>query len=752
MSRIKSRETVQRIKTFESGVIAGDRMKNALIRTKNAAESISNDDKRKSPSRYAEDKAQYASEDATRIAARFAVIQGRKLAHKGREALREREKAAAKTAAETQEEPARHIPSPYRENTSTQQRRNNGLLEAKGKTDRERPDIRERQPHSHRVHPEAKPPRRASGVVQEERSVERARRYTQRKAQHHRAEAHKRPKELVRTVGRAITSDETGQMENTPLERGRHLAQERAWKKAVEAQRGQLSGVSANAVADAREHTPYLTIPGDSQLAFQPRQAEITAKKFPQKLSGHIRKAQWEDRTSRSASKLGVKLRSEALKSGENGVKTAEQTSKATIKTAQASASAAQKSAKTAAKATAQATRAAAETASASAKLASKATGSAARAIGEAAKELLAALAAGGWVAGIAIIVILLIGLVAASPFGIFFAGDNRSNDAVPVSVAVSQVNFDFNSQLMSLQSGDYSDITIAGEMADWPEVLAVFAVKVAGSEDVDAMDVATMDPTRIAKLKSVFWDMNVLTSTVEVINHPDSNPDDAVDDSWTERILHISITAKTAEDMKTEYHFTDKQKAVLDELLSNRDMLLDLIGDLMFMSPDAEELIRNLPADLSEERKAVVKTACSLVGKVNYFWGGKSLVIGWDPRWGTIQKVWAEGNSTTGTYRPYGLDCSGFVDWVFYNVSNGAYVIGHGGGATMQHTYCTAITWDEAIPGDLVFYPGDSHVGIVGGRDENGNLLIIHCASSANGTVITNTDGFIAVGRPLFY
>ena len=38
------------------------------------------------------------------------------------------------------------------------------------------------------------------------------------------------------------------------------------------------------------------------------------------------------------------------------------------------------------------------------------------------------------------------------------------------------------------------------------------------------------------------------------------------------------------------------------------------------------------------------------------------------------------------GTYRPYGLDCSGFVDWVFYNATGGQHIIGHGGGATMQH------------------------------------------------------------------
>lgn len=103
--------------------------------------------------------------------------------------------------------------------------------------------------------------------------------------------------------------------------------------------------------------------------------------------------------------------------------------------------------------------------------------------------------------------------------------------------------------------------------------------------------------------------------------------------------------------------------------------------------------------ADLDPERRAVVETACRLVGKVNYFWGGKSLVIGWDSRWGELRQVTAAGSSTTGTYRPYGLDCSGFVDWVFYNVTDGEYVIGHGGGAHMQHTYCTPISWNEAQP-----------------------------------------------------
>ena len=36
--------------------------------------------------------------------------------------------------------------------------------------------------------------------------------------------------------------------------------------------------------------------------------------------------------------------------------------------------------------------------------------------------------------------------------------------------------------------------------------------------------------------------------------------------------------------------------------------------------------------------------------------------------------------------------------------------------------------------------------------RDENGNLLIVHCASGANNVVITGLEGFTSVGRPLYY
>lgn len=91
-------------------------------------------------------------------------------------------------------------------------------------------------------------------------------------------------------------------------------------------------------------------------------------------------------------------------------------------------------------------------------------------------------------------------------------------------------------------------------------------------------------------------------------------------------------------------------------------------------------------------------------------------------------------------------------MDWAFYNATGGSYIIGHGGGAAMQHSYCTPVRWEDAQIGDLAFYPDDEHVGIVAGWDRDGNIQIVHCASSYNNVVITGKEGFAAVGHPIYY
>ncbi len=353
---------------------------------------------------------------------------------------------------------------------------------------------------------------------------------------------------------------------------------------------------------------------------------------------------------------------------------------------------------------------------------------------------------------------IILIAAIAMTPAGILFTGE-PTPESVSLSSAAAQINMELANQLIDLQDGEYEEITISGQPPDWVEVVAVFASKVTWEE---GRDVVTLDAERVSLLRGVFWDMCSVSARVippeipETTAPSETEPDTETDPpEETEPLLpslHIAITSKDAEEMRDIYNFTETQNEALAFLLEERATLQAMLNTLTLSSQEALAVLNNLPEDLSEERRKVVIQALSLVGKVNYFWGGKSRVIGWDSRWGRLTKVTAEGSPTTGTYRPYGLDCSGFADWVFWNTSGGTYLLGRGGGSGAQHTYSTNVSWGEVQPGDLAFYPDDSHIGIVGGWDEVGNILIIHCASGRNNVVITGRSGFEVVARPDYY
>lgn len=354
--------------------------------------------------------------------------------------------------------------------------------------------------------------------------------------------------------------------------------------------------------------------------------------------------------------------------------------------------------------------------------------------------------------AGALIALILVIGGAAAvigTPFGVFWSGNDSDAQSVPQAVAL--INGEFAAEIGRIQTENPTDSVVIHREPDggsdltirnWTDIIAVFAVKTAGA-DADATDVVTIDEERIDLIRQVFRDMNTISYYVQTIEHEDS----------TETILHITITSKKATDMPDFYHFSKSQCEALTEVLKPEyaQMLAELVGtyggEVSLDEAQIRAMLAAMPKDISERRRAVVEKAYSLLGKVNYFWGGKSSAIGWDSRWGTPTRVTAPGSRSTGTVRPYGLDCSGFVDWVFNNSLG--YVIGHGGGAASQHGYCKPISWSEALPGDLVFYPGDSHVGIFVGKDESGNPLIIHCASSQNNVVLTGLQGFTSIGRP---
>ena len=370
-------------------------------------------------------------------------------------------------------------------------------------------------------------------------------------------------------------------------------------------------------------------------------------------------------------------------------------------------------------------------------------------------KSILAALGGMG-VALVVFVIIAALMAVVSTSFGIFFSTFDNTAGTKQVAQIVAETNYEFNQKVREIEKSVAYDSIVYHCLPDggsellitnWTDVVAVFSARVSGDKNY-ALDVVTMDEKREKLLKETFWDMNELTYRTEKIVRRHNG-------KKTVKIkLHITLTSKKCSDMYEVYDFTKYQRQSAEELLKPEyaQMLSELIGAMDVTGNNVEisdaalrDILDNLPEAVSEKRKATVKTAFSLVGKISYFWGGKSSAIGWDSRWGTPRKVTAVGSNTTGMTIPYGLDCSGFVDWVFNNTFG--VVVGHGGGARSQYSYCRKISWAEAQPGDLVFYPDLGHVGIVAGYDGDGNVLIVHC--SLNGVVVTGRVGFTLVGRP---
>ena len=211
--------------------------------------------------------------------------------------------------------------------------------------------------------------------------------------------------------------------------------------------------------------------------------------------------------TAKSTGKATVKTAKGTVKTAQKTVKTAEHTSKAAIKTTQQAAKTAQKTAQATAKAAQKAAQAAKATAKATAhavKVAVKATIAAVKAIIAATKALIFAIAAGGWVAVVVIIVICLIGLIVGSCFGIFFSNED-SGSGQTMQAVVQEINTDYQTQLDTTKANiSYDVLEMSGSRAVWPEVLAIYAVKTTTDPD-NAQEVATMDDSKKAILKRYF-------------------------------------------------------------------------------------------------------------------------------------------------------------------------------------------------------------------------------------------------------
>ena len=172
----------------------------------------------------------------------------------------------------------------------------------------------------------------------------------------------------------------------------------------------------------------------------------------------------------------------------------------------------------------------AAKAAQATAQKASQAAGRALRAILSAARSLAAAMMAGGSTVLSMVLVICLIGLLIASPFGIFFSGED-SGTGYTMPEAVTMLNTEFTDRIEQIKvenSHDELDMDNAGSaamVANWRDVLAVYAVRT--TTDTSSPDeVATLTEEKLDILRQIFWDMNEISYWLETISGGEDEED----------------------------------------------------------------------------------------------------------------------------------------------------------------------------------------------------------------------------------
>lgn len=219
------------------------------------------------------------------------------------------------------------------------------------------------------------------------------------------------------------------------------------------------------------------------------------------------------------------------------------------------------------------------------------------RALVEALHSLLIALAAGGSVAVLIVVLICLIAFVAGSAYGIFFAAEAPGEDAFTVQQAVEQLGGEYRDYLQQIESTmphDRQEIKANDDVyyIRWQDVLAVFSSYVSGAED--GAPVAYLDESRLQQLRQTMWDMNEVaystyTETVEIeADEPagDENTDSgdssknpgedtesgngtesAAAKTVTQTVLLIELTHKTPDEMAQDYAYTARQQEYLDLL-----------------------------------------------------------------------------------------------------------------------------------------------------------------------------------------
>ena len=209
------------------------------------------------------------------------------------------------------------------------------------------------------------------------------------------------------------------------------------------------------------------------------------------------------------------------------------------------------------------------------------------RTIRRAAGSLLALLGAGG----VVLLLAMVIGAAAAvigSPMGILFADESGDPNSIRIAEIVAETNADFGTAINDIVSAhpECSETTMEYDYEDghtwasyWPEVLAVFAVQNNLNND---SDVVVIDESKKQLIQDTFWAMHEISAEVEEVTAtPEPTEDEPDPEPVTEYILHITVSSKSVDALADLYRFTQDQRDILHQLLSEemRPSLLALCG-----------------------------------------------------------------------------------------------------------------------------------------------------------------------------
>ena len=212
-----------------------------------------------------------------------------------------------------------------------------------------------------------------------------------------------------------------------------------------------------------------------------------------------------------------------------------------------------------------------------------------ARTIRRAAGSLMALIGAGG----VVLLLAMVIGVAAAvigSPMDILFADESGDPNSIRIAEIVAQTNADFGAAINDIVSvhPECSKTTIEYDYEDghtwasyWPEVLAVFAVQNNLNNDGD---VVVIDEGKKQLIQDTFWAMHEISAEVEEITAtPEPTEGEPDPEPVTEYILHITVSSKSVDALADLYRFTQDQRDILQQLLSEemRPSLLALCGGI---------------------------------------------------------------------------------------------------------------------------------------------------------------------------